>query len=43
MATAPFDLGVALLDPAAAFSGPEDVVLSEALTLDQKRDILQRW
>ena len=43
MAAAPLDLNLALLDPAAVFPGPEDVVLSEALTVDQKRDILQRW
>lgn len=37
------DLNLALLDPAAVFSNPEDVVASSELTADQKRDILRRW
>jgi hypothetical protein len=43
MAAATLDLNLALLDPAAVFPGPEDVVMSQELTIDQKRDILQRW
>jgi hypothetical protein len=43
MAAATLDLNLALLDPAAVFPGPEDVVMSQELTIDQKRDILRRW
>jgi hypothetical protein len=43
MAALAFDLDLALLDPAAVFAGPEDVVRNEILTVDQKRDILKRW
>ena len=37
----PVDLDKALLDPAAVFAAPEDVL--EGLTRQQKMDILRRW
>jgi hypothetical protein len=43
MAAPTLDLNLALLDPAAVFPGPEEVVTSRLLTMDQKREILRRW
>lgn len=37
------DLDRALLDPAAVFTEPSDVLADPSLTLQNKRDILQRW
>jgi hypothetical protein len=37
------NLDLALLDPPAVFSGPEEVVAHHGLTTEQKREILQRW
>lgn len=33
----------ALLDPASIFKDPQDVLLSQELTRDQKIQILRRW
>jgi len=37
------DLDKARLDPAAVFAAPEDVLTCEALSRQQKIDILRRW
>ena len=37
------DLDRALLDPAAVFAEPSEVLADPSLTLQNKRDILQRW
>jgi hypothetical protein len=37
------DLDKALLNPAAVFATPEDVLWAPGLTRDQKIDILRRW
>ena len=37
------DMHQALLDPTSVFTEPQDVVASQALSNDQKIEILQRW
>ena len=37
------DLDKALLNPAAVFATPEDVLWAAGLTREQKIDILRRW
>jgi hypothetical protein len=37
------DLDTALLDPAAVFLQPADVVAAEGLSTEQKVEILRRW
>lgn len=41
--TQSIDLNVAMVDPAAAFDTPEDVVNHHDLTHEQKVEILRRW
>ena len=33
----------AIRDPGEVFAAPEEVILHEALTTDQKRQVLERW
>jgi hypothetical protein len=42
-ALAPPDMDAALLDPAAVFRSPDEVVRHPLLSLDAKREILRRW
>ena len=37
------DFELALIDPAAVFRSPEEVVACEGLTPDQRADVLCRW
>ena len=37
------DLEKALHDPAAVYSFPRDVLSDEALTVEQKRQVLEQW
>ncbi|MAC38651.1 MAG: hypothetical protein CMF76_10755 [Maricaulis sp.] len=37
------DFEKALLDPAGTFDEPEDVVRNDALSREQKKEILERW
>lgn len=37
------DIEKALIDPAAVFSSPKDVVAESALSTDQKIQVLRRW
>ena len=39
----PFDLEQALLDPGSVFSSPKEVFAHEALTYEQKVEVLRRW
>jgi hypothetical protein len=39
----PFDLEQAFLDPGSVFSSPEEVLAHEALTYEQKVEVLRRW
>lgn len=39
----PVDFDMAVQDPASAFTQPEDVLQDEALTREQKVEILRRW
>ena len=42
--TGPKDLyQIALSDPAAAFERPEDILVAENLTPEQKIEVLRRW
>ncbi|HKJ05624.1 MAG TPA: hypothetical protein VJ974_08515 [Geopsychrobacteraceae bacterium] len=37
------DIKKAMLDPGSVFDRPEDVLVDNSLTLDQKINILRRW
>jgi hypothetical protein len=37
------DYDKALLDPAAVFKSPKDVLNTDAMTADQKLEVLKRW
>jgi hypothetical protein len=37
------DIGKALINPASVFRAPRDVLTAEALSLEQKIEILRRW
>jgi hypothetical protein len=41
--TGPGDLEQAFLDPGSVFSNPEEVLAQEALTYEQKVEVLRRW
>jgi hypothetical protein len=41
--TRKIDLDLALVDPGAVFRTPEEVVVCETLTPDQRAEILRRW
>lgn len=37
------DFEKVLLDPASEYSGPEDVLSDQSLSIDQKIELLRRW